>query len=84
MSDLNDALAQRWRSALASANRKRALSATVVLEADRLTVTLSDGKTFSSTRNVSAERVLAAAVQWSRRQGAIDVTVIRDGVSSNA
>lgn len=76
MSDLNDTLAERWRSALASAKRSRALTAKVVLEGDRLTVSLSNGKTYSASHTVSDERALAAAVQWSRRQGATDVTVI--------
>ena len=76
MTDLNDALSQRWRSALAAAGRSRALSAKVVLDTDLITVTLSNGKSYSAARTVSADRALAAAIQWSRRQGATDVTVV--------
>jgi len=68
----------RWRSALRLASQERLmLSASVHLEKDRLTVTLSNGRSFSAPRTWSDESAIAAAVQWSQRHGAGTVTVIR-------
>ena len=68
----------RWRSALRQASRQRlTLSACVHLEKDRLTVTLSNGRSFSAPRTWSDESAIAAAIQWSQRHGAATVTVIR-------
>jgi hypothetical protein len=78
MQELPYSQSERWRTALRLVSRERlTLSASVLLEADRLTVTLSNGRSFSAPRTWSDESAIAAAIQWSQRHGAGSVTVIR-------
>lgn len=77
MSETRFVQSGRWQTARALASRSRQISARVVLEPDRLTIALSNGRTFTAPLTVSAELAIAAAVQWSQRHGATAVTVER-------